>query len=299
MVSATKLSSKADEAKKQKVFVAMGEDLFEKPANSRSTFNSIILFTLTALTFYIIGSLVQQRTSESLPTRFQWETPIHMDRTTEEFLDWREKGIVGPVKDQGKCNASHAFAITSSIESMYAKATNGTLLSFSEQQLIDCNDQGYKGCEEQFAMNAIGYLATHGIETEADYPYVDKTNEKCTFDSTKSKIHLKKGVVAEGNEVLGKVYVTNYGPAFFTMRAPPSLYDYKIGIYNPSIEECTSTHEIRSMVIVGYGIEGEQKYWIVKGSFGTSWGEQGYMKLARDVNACAMATTIAVLTEFV
>lgn len=181
---------------------------------------------------------------------------------------------------------------------MYAKATNGSLLSFSEQQLIDCDDHGFKGCEEQPAINAVSYFIFHGIETEADYPYAGKENGKCTFDSTKSKIQLKDAEFVVSNETQGKELVTNYGPAFFTMRAPPSLYDYKIGIYNPSIEECTSTHEIRSMVIVGYGIEGVQKYWIVKGSFGTSWGEQGYMKLARDVNACAMADFITVPTEF-
>ncbi|CDH93256.1 Peptidase C1A papain C-terminal domain-containing protein [Caenorhabditis elegans] len=223
----------------------------EKPANLRNTRNYIGLFLLTALTFYIIGALVQQRTQ-------------NYKNAKKPFLDWRDEGVVGPVKDQGNCNASYAFAAISAIESMYAIA-NGQLLSFSEQQIIDC----LGGCAiESDPMMAMTYLERKGIETYTDYPFVGKKNEKCEYDSKKAYLILDD-TYDMSDESLALVFIDERGPGLFTMNTPPSFFNYKSGIYNPTEEECKSTNEKRALTIVGYGNDKGQNYWIVKGSFGT------------------------------
>lgn len=217
---------------------------------------------------------------------------------TQDFLDWREKGIVGPVKDQGKCNASYAFAAIAAIESMYAKANNGKLLSFSEQQIIDCANFT-NPCQENLE-NVLSnrFLKENGVGTEADYPYVGKENVgKCEYDSSKMKLRPTY-IDVYPNEEWARAHITTFGTGYFRMRSPPSFFHYKTGIYNPTKEECGNANEARSLAIVGYGKDGAEKYWIVKGSFGTSWGEHGYMKLARNVNACGMAESISIPIKY-
>ncbi|CCD66354.1 Peptidase C1A papain C-terminal domain-containing protein [Caenorhabditis elegans] len=150
---------------------------------------------------------------------------------------------------------------------MYAKANNRTVLSFSEQQIIDCGNFT-SPCQENILSHE--FIKKNGVVTEADYPYVGKENEKCKYDENKIKL-WPTNMLLVGNlpETLLKLFIKEHGPGYFRMKAPPSFFNYKTGIYSPTQEECGKATDARSLTIVGYGIEGGQNYWIVKGSFGT------------------------------
>ena len=101
-----------------------------------------------------------------------------------DAIDWREKNAVTPVKNQGSCGSCWAFSATGSLEGAYAIKT-GTLLSLSEQQLVDCStSQGNEGCNGGLMDYAFTYAETAKIETESDYPYKGSDGH-CSYDASK------------------------------------------------------------------------------------------------------------------
>ena len=106
-------------------------------------------------------------------------------KTSNDEIDWREKGIVSEVKDQGMCGSCWAFSTTGSMEAFLAQK-DGNLTEFSEQQLVDCSrDYGNYGCNGGLMSQAYDYIAKSGLETEADYPYRAR-DQKCKADAGKS-----------------------------------------------------------------------------------------------------------------
>ncbi|CAF1633814.1 unnamed protein product [Adineta steineri] len=210
-----------------------------------------------------------------------------------DSVDWRNQNVVEAVKDQGSCGACWAFSAVGSIESAYAIKT-GTLVSLSEQQLVDCSrrERNY-GCGGGWMDHAFVYVITaSGIETESSYPYaaVDQT---CVFNPTETTVQICDFVdIASGDEVALQQAVATIGPISVAIDAGRSSFQfYQSGVYN----EPTCLQRIfeldHAVLLIGYGTDGNHDYWLVKNSWSTDWGDQGYMKMTRNQNnQCGIAT---------
>ncbi|KAJ8984257.1 hypothetical protein NQ317_007489 [Molorchus minor] len=205
-----------------------------------------------------------------------------------ESFDWRQQGAVVPVKDQGYCGSCWAFSSTGALEAQYFFKT-GRLVSISEQNLVDC-DQRNAGCDGGDMTYAYEYVHENdGIDTETSYPY-EGEDGRCRYQvdgnvtSTNGYVYI-----AEGNEEHLKEAIATKGPIAVAMDASFDSFSYYAGgIY---YESSCSTYDLDHAVLaVGYGSENGEDYWIIKNSWGTSWGEDGYFRILRGDNNCGIAT---------
>nr|CAA56914.1 cathepsin l [Nephrops norvegicus]prf//2119193A cathepsin L-related Cys protease [Nephrops norvegicus] len=210
--------------------------------------------------------------------------------TTE--VDWRTKGCVTHVKDQGQCGSCWAFSATGSLEGQHF-LKYGELVSLAEQQLVDCAGGIYynQGCNGGWVNQAFKYIkANGGIDTESSYPYEARDNT-CRFNSNSVAATCSGFVsIAQGSESPEVRRTTNTGPISVAIDAAHrSFQSYSSGVYyEPS---CSSSQLDHAVLAVGYGSEGGQDFWLVKNSWGTSWGSAGYINMARNRNNnCGIAT---------
>jgi len=207
-------------------------------------------------------------------------------------IDWRKKGCCNAIKDQGQCGSCWAFSCIMGAEGVYA-AKKGQLFNLSEQNIVDCVDT-CDGCNGGLPELAFEYVAKHqdgAINYEADYPYV-AYDQSCKFDASKAvKIGIKGyKMISHGSESDLASKCASVGPICVCIDASNwSFQLYSSGIYDEPA--CSSTSYDHAVGVVGYGSEGDKKYWIVRNSWGTSWGEQGYIRMSKDKNnQCAIAT---------
>ncbi|OHT17321.1 Cysteine proteinase 3 [Tritrichomonas foetus] len=209
-----------------------------------------------------------------------------------ESFDWREKGVVNPIKDQAQCGSCWAFSATCTCESVYAIKT-GQLLSFSEQNIVDCVSGCY-GCSGGLPSTAIDYVVSRQgglFNSEEDYPYT-ALDGTCVFDSSKGigKVSSYTSVFFHSEiDLLNKVYEN--GVVSVAIDASlESFHLYDGGIYQDS--SCSSWFLDHAVACVGYGSENGTDYWIVRNSWGTTWGEQGYIRMLRGsfTNMCGIAS---------
>jgi len=194
--------------------------------------------------------------------------------------NWVTAGKVSPIKNQGQCGSCWAFASACAIESLSAIYRN-KLPSLSEQQLVDCSsDYGNQGCNGGFMSLAFNYVKNKGLCTEDDYPYVAKEQSckasKCSSDPN-ARIAGWKNVKAN-NEVELKNAVAQQ-PITVALDASQAFMDYQSGVFDGS---CTTSIN-HAVVVVGYGTDSVsgKKYWLVRNSWGTWWGENGYIRILR------------------
>ncbi|ETO07842.1 cathepsin l [Reticulomyxa filosa] len=213
-------------------------------------------------------------------------------------VDWTEKGVVTPVKNQGNCGSCWAFSATGSMECDYAIKT-GILTSLSEQQLVDCSGSfGNYGCSGGWYYYAWQYAEqAGGLCTETEYPYtgVDGT---CNTNSCKTKYNLpsaftditaedpsalevaaSEGCVSVAIEVILQNFCLRTNKNKIKIKADQFAFQYySSGILNGTC----GTNIDHAVLVVGYGTLNGQDYWKVKNSWGTSWGEQGYVLICRN-----------------
>ncbi|CAF0715465.1 unnamed protein product [Adineta steineri] len=209
------------------------------------------------------------------------------------LLDWRNQSVVEAVKDQGVCGSCWAFSTAGAIESAYA-IKNGTLLSLSEQQLNDCSGgDGNEGCNGGMTDNGFVYVINAGgIETESSYPY-KTVDQACMFNATDIAVKVCDFVqLASGDEAVLQQAVATVGPISVSIDASHSSFHlYESGVYNEPTCSQTLFDLDHAVLLIGYGTDGGDDYWLIKNSWGTSWGEQGYIKMARNQNnQCGIAT---------
>ncbi|XP_053963703.1 procathepsin L [Anastrepha obliqua] len=207
-----------------------------------------------------------------------------------DAFDWRSKGGVTPVKYQGDCGSCWTFATTGAIEGHTFRAT-GKLPTLSEQNLVDCGpiDYGLNGCDGGFQEYAFAFIkdVQKGVAPSDKYPYLDK-KDTCKYDPA-TKAALVKGFAAikPKDEKTMKEVVATLGPLACSVNALETLLLYKKGIY--ADEECNKGEVNHAILVVGYGSENGQDYWIVKNSWDKTWGEEGYFRLPRGCNFCGIA----------
>ncbi|XP_076082007.1 digestive cysteine proteinase 1-like isoform X2 [Mytilus galloprovincialis] len=205
-------------------------------------------------------------------------------------VDWRQKGYVTPVKDQGQCGSCWSFSSTGALEGQHFRKT-GQLVSLSEQNLVDCTFKyGNGGCNGGFVFRAYQYVKdNNGIDTESSYPY-EARNASCRFkksDVGATVTGIK--IIKKGDEEALKSAVASVGPISIAIDADRKFHLYKNGVFDEP--ECNSTFTDHAVLIVGYGVENGQDYWLVKNSWSVSWGIDGYIKMSRNKdNQCGIAS---------
>ena len=214
-----------------------------------------------------------------------------------DSLDWRLKGAVNEIKDQGQCGSSWAFSAIASAESANF-LSSGKLERYSEANLVDCvDDLVCYGCHGGQMSPAFDYvIAKQGgrFNLESDYPY-KPSQDRCRFSASKAVGSIRSYIeVNEGDEDELADKCAEYGPVCVGFDASLwSFQCYSSGIYDEPA--CSPVSLSGAGNVVGYGAEGGTDYWILRISWGVEWGEAGYMRMIRNKgNQCGIATMASV-----
>ena len=232
------------------------------------------------------------------------------EETAPESVDWRDRGAVTPVKNQGQCGSCWAFATKGALEAMYKNRT-GELVELSPQYLLDCSDylkvrnEVEDKCKKgNHVTRALPFIKANGMVREADYPYTGIGGD-CNKDRAPTELH-------EINELMYTLYderamkeaLHQYGPLIVNTMGTEAYRHYRGGVFSNA--DCGGGN-MHAVLIVGYDTDPIQgPYWIVKNSWGENWGEllcvfcvffisysinllcfsgeSGYMRMTRDQN---------------
>jgi len=223
-------------------------------------------------------------------------------------VDWRTKGAVSAVKDQGQCGSCWAFSTTETIESAWF-LFNGTLPTLAPQQIVDCDmfpvDSGCNGGTTQFAYEYV--MLQGGMDSEESYPYVSgQSGERdgCSFDPTAVQakignwsyvIPVCTDFVCDTQDENGMITgLAALGPLSVCLNAN-NWQDYSSGVMDPNT--CGGhglLDEDHCVQVVGYNQQANPAYWIVRNSWNTQWGVQGYIYLTMGSNTCGLANMVTV-----
>uniref|UniRef100_A0A914DNB0 Uncharacterized protein n=1 Tax=Acrobeloides nanus TaxID=290746 RepID=A0A914DNB0_9BILA len=225
----------------------------------------------------------RKRQATSIPTSF----------------DWRDQSVVTSIKDQGSCGCCWAFASSAIVESQVGIAYGPSqLVDLAEQELVDCENISF-GCNGGYTDKALQYVETNGLAHLADYPFISGNYPNAGSNETCKPVTTPKQFIDDWyyvgtwtwggvpNETLAAETLVEIGPLSHAFWVPYSLFNYNGGIYHPNTTECQGAvgagHET---AVVGFGEEGGVPYWILKNSWGSDWGENGFFRLYRGDGTC-------------
>lgn len=205
----------------------------------------------------------------------------HLNLTLGSEFDWVSKGAVNPVKDQGQCGSCWAFSTVCNLEGT-GFVNGGKLVSLSEQMLVDCSDQG--GCGGGWPYEAMSWTSYNGLASESAYPYTARDGNCKSVTTIVRNTGYQK--ISNTEDQMAQA-LTQYGPLSICLDANGIEY-YGGGVLkNPS---CTNriNHAVN---LVGYGTAGVS-YFKIRNSWGSGWGESGYVRMARGTCACGICNYV-------
>ncbi|KAN0040639.1 hypothetical protein ACTA71_008977 [Dictyostelium dimigraforme] len=217
-----------------------------------------------------------------------------------ESIDWRNLGVVTPIKDQGKCSgAGYSFSAIGAIESAHNLKNGDNQIILSEQNIIDCTiEMGNNGCSGGLSSIAFDYIIKQrGIDGEFSYPYEGHVVEpyegrgRCRYDSFYSVASISSYFEIERfNENHLTHSLLNSPVSVMIDASQLSFMLYKSGVYKDQF--CSSTKLNHGILNVGFGVsEKGTEYYILKNSFGLKWGMKGYIHLLKNFNNhCGVAS---------
>jgi C1A family cysteine protease len=234
---------------------------------------------------YLNGGRIMDTSSiDNLPTA----APVNV--AAPDSFDWRDQqGVVSEVKNQGQCGSCWAFSTTGNVEGRWF-ISKKSAVSLSEQFLVDCDHDCTDGVCDAGCMGGLMWTAmtyiieSKGIPSEKDYPYIG-IDAKC-HNASKSAMISKWEKVSKDEEEI-KNYLYANGPISVGINANP-LQLYRSGVLDPLV--CNPKALDHGVLIVGYGAEKGKDFWIVKNSWGSSWGEKGFFRIIRGKGKCGINT---------
>jgi len=232
-----------------------------------------------------LSSFIPQA-SNGLEDTMDWQ-----GRVPPNDVDWRAKGAVTPVKDQGQCGSCWAFATTGTTEGAWFIA-KGQLVSLSEQDEVDCSKKQHNmGCNGGRADWGLDYIkAAKGINTEPSYPYTGRDGAcKHKPEPIGATITAYKKVKSKDENDLMNAVSTE--PVAVAICVTNAWANYKSGVFFDNSCKSGEFDLSHAVLAVGYGTDAGKDYWIVKNSWGGKWGDQGFIKMARNrQNNCGIST---------
>ncbi|XP_069149724.1 uncharacterized protein [Solanum lycopersicum] len=218
-------------------------------------------------------NIIQMKNVEEKPTSISCDAP--------RSRDWRKHGAVTEVKNQERCGACWAFSACGAVEGINAIIT-GELISLSVQELVNCDNSTNTGCYGGYMDHAFEWVISNGgIASELDYPYTSSQGA-CKITKVNHKVVTIDGYRDVPQEETALLCAVAQQPVSVGIDGTNVDFQlYRGGIYDGS---CSSSPDDlnHGVLIVGYGSEGEDDYWIIKNSWGTSWGVEGYGYIRRN-----------------
>jgi len=227
----------------------------------------------------------------TLPPRTKVLAP-QAEGEADPSFDWRTKGAVSPVRNQGQCGSCWAMTVVSAVESAcYILTHNLTMLS--TQALMDCSGAaGNQGCNGGFIDESFTWLKSNPLPTDACYPYTAESGTSCLKKCPPVKGCKVTGFkdVAKGDEA-AMMTAVNQQPLALAIEADQSGFQmYTGGVID--FKDCGKQLD-HTLLLIGYGTDGNNKYWTLQNTWGASWGEKGYLRMIRDQDQCGIADMVS------
>ncbi|XP_067948053.1 digestive cysteine proteinase 2-like [Watersipora subatra] len=212
-----------------------------------------------------------------------------------DSFDWRLYGAVTPVKDQAVCGSCWSFGTTGTIEGAYFLAT-GKLVRLSQQELMDCSwGYGNNACDGGEDFRAYDWIMNNkgGLATEDDYGSYKAVDFMCNSRNVSGTVQISSYTnITSGDQIGLQFALFNHGPISVAIDASHlSLSFYANGVYYE--EKCRNDEDglDHAVLAVGYGVMNGQDYWLIKNSWSTYWGNDGYVLMSKKDNNCGVATS--------